>query len=70
MGWFHCSARNKTVVCFGRYSGKYKATGVGADAQFVHVCAFRAGKVVKFQQCTDTAQFQAATGRGLAAKAP
>jgi ketosteroid isomerase-like protein len=48
----------ETVVAFGRYGGTYKATGIKVDAQFVHVFKFRGGKVAKFQQYTDTAQFQ------------
>lgn len=47
-----------TVVVFGRYGGVYKATGAKIDAQFVHVMKFQDGKVVNFQQYTDTAQFQ------------
>src|SRR5258708_32318627 len=30
-----------TVVSMGRYRGGYKATGVGINAQFVHVFKFR-----------------------------
>jgi uncharacterized protein len=49
-----------TVVVFGRYGGVYKATGAKVDAQFVHVFRFKDGKVVGFQQYTDTAQFKEA----------
>ncbi len=49
-----------TVVVFGRYGGTYKATGVKVDAQLVHVFKFKDGKVAKFHQYTDTAQFQKA----------
>jgi uncharacterized protein len=45
-----------TVVARGRYSGVYKKTGAGINAQFAHVWTLRDGKVVKFQQYTDTAQ--------------
>ncbi|HUI80502.1 MAG TPA: nuclear transport factor 2 family protein [Bryobacteraceae bacterium] len=58
-----------TVISLGRYRGTYKATGKRVDAQFVHVFKFRDGKIVKFQQYTDTAQFRDALGRGAAAKA-
>jgi len=57
----------ETVVALGRYGGTYKATGVKVDAQFVHVFKFRDGKIAKFQQYTDTAQFQKAVS--LRAKA-
>lgn len=58
-----------TVTAFGRYRGTYKATGNRVDAQFVHFFKFRDGKIAKFQQYTDTAQFRDAVGRGAAAKA-
>lgn len=58
-----------TVIARGRYRGVYKATGSRVDAQFVHVFKFRAGKIARFQQYTDTAQFRDAVGRGAAAKA-
>jgi ketosteroid isomerase-like protein len=47
----------ETVVAFGRYGGVYKATGAEVDAQFVHVFKFKDGKIARFQQYTDTAQF-------------
>lgn len=50
-----------TVVGRGYYSGKYRQTGREVRAQFAHVFKFRDGKVVLFQQYTDTAQFQQAT---------
>lgn len=51
-----------TVVGHGYYSGTYKANGAGVRAQFAHHFTFRDGKVVKFQQYTDTAQFARAVG--------
>lgn len=51
-----------TVVAEGRYSGKIKATGTPLDAQFAHVWEFRNGKVVRFQQYTDTRQWATAFG--------
>ena len=45
-----------TVVVTGRYDGVYKKTGARVRAQFAHVWWLRDGKVVKFQQYTDTAQ--------------
>lgn len=50
-----------TVVGRGYYSGKFRGTGRDVRAQFAHVFSFRDGKVVKFQQYTDTAQFKEAT---------
>ncbi len=50
-----------TVVGRGYYMGKYRQTGREVRAQFAHVFKFRDGKVVKFQQYTDTAQFLQAT---------
>jgi uncharacterized protein len=51
----------ETVVGRGYYAGKFRQTGREVRAQFAHVFSFRNGKVVKFQQYTDTAQFQKAT---------
>jgi|SRR5450631_413908 len=45
-----------SVVVLGRYKATYKATGVPLDAQFAHVWRLREGKVINFQQYTDTAQ--------------
>jgi uncharacterized protein len=44
------------VVVTGRYGGAYKKTGRRIHAQFAHVWRLRDGKVVKFQQYTDTLQ--------------
>lgn len=59
----------ETVVSLGRYRGSYKNTGIAVNAQFVHVFTFQDGKLVKFQQYTDTAQFREAAGRSASAKA-
>ncbi len=45
------------VVALGTYGGAYKVTGKSVRAQFVHVWTLRGGKVIGFQQYTDTAQF-------------
>jgi uncharacterized protein len=50
------------VAVEGRYAGTVKATGARLDAQFVHVYELRGGKIVKFQQYTDTAQWNRALG--------
>ena len=46
-----------TVIGHGYYSGAYKKNGERVRAQFAHFFTFRDGKIVKFQQYTDTAQF-------------
>jgi uncharacterized protein len=51
-----------TVVVEGRYKGKMNSTGRPVDAQFAHVWQFRGGKVIRFQQYTDTAQWARAVG--------
>jgi ketosteroid isomerase-like protein len=53
----------ETVVVTGRYGGKYKASGLPLDAQFVHVWTIRNGKVVAFQQYADTLQFSRVMAR-------
>ncbi|MFL6254778.1 MAG: nuclear transport factor 2 family protein [Pyrinomonadaceae bacterium] len=50
------------VVALGYYSGTYRKTGKPVRAQFAHIWTLRDGKVVKFEQYTDTAQFAQATG--------
>lgn len=50
-----------TVVALGRYRGTFRSTGRPVDAQFVHVWTVRDGRVTRFQQYTDTAQFERAT---------
>jgi len=51
-----------TIVVEGRYKGKVKATGTMLDAQFAHVYTLSGGKIVKFQQYTDTGQWTKALG--------
>ena len=63
--WFSVTPKEvldagESVVGRGYYAGKYRQTGREVKAQFAHVFTFRDGKVVKFQQYTDTAQFQKA----------
>ena len=45
------------IVVTGRYGGTMKGSGARLDAQFCHVYRFEDGKVVTFQQYTDTAQW-------------
>ncbi|NIP57141.1 MAG: hypothetical protein GWM92_03310, partial [Gemmatimonadetes bacterium] len=55
-------ADGHTVVSLGRYAGTHAATGEALDAQFVHAWTIEDGRVTRFQQYTDTAQFQRVTG--------
>jgi uncharacterized protein len=47
---------NNMVLATGRYKGKYKKNGATINAQFAHVWTLKDGKVLKFQQYTDTKQ--------------
>ena len=55
-------AAGDTVLVEARYRATVKATGKPLDAQVAHVWDFRAGKIVKCQQYTDTWQFAQVTG--------
>ena len=50
------------VLAEGRYRGAVKATAKTVNVQFAHVWRFRDGKVVGFQQYTDTKQWADAFG--------
>jgi ketosteroid isomerase-like protein len=52
----------ETIVVRGYYSGTYSKNGRQVRAQFAHLLTFRNGKIVKFQQYTDTAQFAQVVG--------
>lgn len=56
------------VVALGRLTGRYNATRSPIDAQFAHVWKLENGKVVSFQQYTDTFQVAAAVGHKAKAK--
>ena len=45
------------VIVTGRYGGTMKAGGAKLDSPFCHVYRFHDGKVVTFQQYTDTEQW-------------
>ncbi|HXR40573.1 MAG TPA: nuclear transport factor 2 family protein [Terracidiphilus sp.] len=45
-----------TIIATGRYRATNKATHIPLDAQFAHFWRLRDGKVIAFQQYTDTAQ--------------
>ena len=51
-----------TVVVECRYTGVYRATGRGMDAQVCHLWKLSDGKVTGFQQYIDTAQLQEVMG--------
>ena len=48
-------ATDEVVVALGDYSATCKATGKSFKAPFAHVWKLQHGKVVVFQQFTDTA---------------
>jgi ketosteroid isomerase-like protein len=51
-----------TVLTEARYRATFKANGKPLDTQVAHVWDFRDGKVVRWQQYTDTWQFADVTG--------
>lgn len=52
-----------TVVMEGRYKGVAQATGKELDVEVAHVWDIEDGKIVRFQQYTDTWQFEQVTGQ-------
>lgn len=55
-------AAGETVLVEARYRATAKATGNLLDAQVAHIWDLRHGKIVRFQQYTDTWQFAQVTG--------
>jgi ketosteroid isomerase-like protein len=55
-------AAGDVVLVEARYKASATATGKPIDAQVAHVWDLRDGKVIRFQQYTDTWQFAQATG--------
>ncbi len=53
----------EVAIGHGHYSGTNKETGERVRAQFAHFFTCRGGKIIKFQQYTDTAQFMKAVGK-------
>lgn len=51
------------VVSFGEYRGTYRATGREMSAPFAHRWVVRDGKIIQFNQYTDTAKVLEATIR-------
>jgi len=52
-------AADDRVFALGSYAGKIKQTGKPFSCEWVHVFTFAGGKVSKFREYTDTAQFVA-----------
>lgn len=50
------------VIGLGTYSGRSKATGKEFSARFAHVWTLADNRMVRLQQCADTAQLRAASG--------
>ena len=46
-----------SVIVLGHHHGRYKETGKELHAQFAHVWGVKDGRVVRFQEFTDTKQF-------------
>ncbi len=55
------------VIVEGRYSGTFKETGIKNDTPFCHIWEYKGGKIIKFQQYTDTAELQRVMGVAAAA---
>ena len=43
-----------TIIALGQYRGTFRATGRSTTAAFAHVYRLGAGRIVRFQQYTDT----------------
>jgi len=52
-------ATDDKVFVLGSYAGKIKKTGKTFDCEWVHVFTFAGGKVSRFREYADTAQFVA-----------
>jgi ketosteroid isomerase-like protein len=50
-------ASNDRVFVLGSYAGKIKKTGKSFACEWAHVFTFAGGKVSRFREYTDTAQF-------------
>lgn len=50
------------VVMEGRYTGVFTKTGRRLDCQVCHVLTYEGGKLLRFQQYVDTAQFRSVMG--------
>ena len=52
-----------TIIALGQYRGTFRATGRSTTAAFAHVYRLSAGRIVRFQQYTDTLKVAEAMGR-------
>ena len=62
------AANDTDVLSVVRFRARSRATGKTAAMHLHHFFKFRDGKIVRFQQYTDTAQFRDAVSRSAAAK--
>jgi uncharacterized protein len=53
------------IVGVGTYSGTFKATGVAMSARAVHVWGLEHGRIVRFEQFTDTLLVARAMGKPI-----
>ena len=60
-------AQNEKVVVQGRYTWRHRESGKDYSGEWAHVFTVRDGKVVAFQEYTDTAQAAAAFQKALRA---
>src|SRR5262245_66148327 len=58
-----CFESGDHVIALGHYVGRAKATGRDFAARFAHVWTLQGGKIVRLQQCADTAQLVRAKTR-------
>ena len=61
------AAQGDNVVTAGRYQARVKPTGKRVDVPLVHLWTIRNGRVVRYQNLTDTAATVAAYTSGAAA---
>jgi uncharacterized protein len=59
----HIVGDENMVVAMGRYRGTHKASGRALDAQFAHAWTIQSGRITRFQQYTDSAQWNRVMGR-------
>jgi uncharacterized protein len=60
-------AQGDTVVALGRYSFRVKASRQQFDSDWAHVFTIENGKIVRFQEFTDTAAVAGAYAKAVAA---
>jgi ketosteroid isomerase-like protein len=60
---FKFLCKDENVVCFGRYTGKFRATGRGVSVPFAHCWRVREDRITQFKQYTDTAKIREAVAK-------